>query len=67
MRYSVGDEGTKKRVNDMGGYFTVYELAKEFRIYPKTICRRLWAKGIQAYRVGRFWRIAKKDITWLRH
>lgn len=47
-------------------YFTVTELAKEFRVNPKTIYRRLWAKGIPAYKVGRAWRIAKKDIVWLR-
>jgi excisionase family DNA binding protein len=47
-------------------YFTVNELADHFRVNPKTIYRRLWAKGIPAYRVGRTWRIAKKDIKWLR-
>ncbi len=50
----------------MADYFTVVELAKEFRGNPKTIYRRLWAKGIPAYKVGRAWRVAKKDIKWLR-
>jgi excisionase family DNA binding protein len=48
------------------GYFTVTELAEHFRVNPKTIYRRLWAKGIPAYKVGRAWRIAKRDIRWLR-
>jgi excisionase family DNA binding protein len=48
------------------GYFTVNELADHFRVNPKTIYRRLWAKGIPAYKVGRIWRIAKKDIKWLK-
>ena len=26
----------------------------------------IMAKGIPAYKVGRSWRIAKKDIIWLR-
>ncbi len=50
----------------MKDYFTVKELAEEFRVNPKTIYRRLWAKGIPAYKVGRSGRIAKKDIIWLK-
>ena len=50
----------------MNDFFTVIELAKYFKVNPKTIYRRLWAKGIPAYKVGRIWRIAKKDIIWLR-
>ncbi len=50
----------------VGDFFTVNELAKYFRVNPKTIYRRLWAKGIPAYKVGQQWRIAKKDITWLK-
>jgi len=44
----------------------VTELAKEFGVNPKTIYRRLWAKGLPAFKIGRSWRIAKKDIVWLR-
>jgi excisionase family DNA binding protein len=50
----------------MRDYYTVTELANEFRVNPKTIYRRLWARQIPAYKVGRSWRIAKKDIKWLR-
>ena len=46
--------------------FTVNQLADHFGVNPKTIYRRLWAKAIPAYKVGRMWRIAKKDIKWLR-
>jgi DNA-binding transcriptional regulator YhcF (GntR family) len=37
----------------MKDYFTVNELAKEFRVNPKTIYRRLLAKGIPAYKARR--------------
>ncbi len=47
-------------------FLTVNELAREFKVNPKTIYRRLWAKGIPAYKVGRSWRIARKDIKGLR-
>jgi excisionase family DNA binding protein len=55
-----------KTGSTMDGFFTVSELAKYFRVNPKTIYRRLWAKGIPAFKVGRAWRIAKKDIMWLK-
>jgi excisionase family DNA binding protein len=47
-------------------FFTVNQLADYFGVNPKTIYRRLWAKGIPAYKVGRTWRIARNDIMWLR-
>jgi len=50
----------------MKDYFTINELAEHFGVNPKTIYRRLWAKGIPAFKVGRAWRIAKKDIIWLK-
>jgi excisionase family DNA binding protein len=48
----------------MTDFFTVNELAEYFGVNPKTIYRRLWAKGTPAYKVGRTWRIARKDIMW---
>jgi excisionase family DNA binding protein len=50
----------------MNDFFTVNELAQYFGVNPKTIYRRLWAKSIPAYKVGRTWRISKKDIIWLK-
>jgi len=47
-------------------YYTVNELAEHFGVNPKTIYRQLWAKVLPAYKVGRTWRIAKKDINWFR-
>ncbi len=48
----------------MKDYFTVSQLAEHFRVCAKTIYRRLWAKGIPAYKVGQQWRIAKKESVW---
>ena len=50
----------------MKDYFTVNQLAEHFGVNPKTIYRRLWAKAIPAYKVGQQWRIARKDIIWLK-
>lgn len=50
----------------MKDFFTVNELADHFGVSCKTIYRRLWAKGIPAFKVGQQWRIAKKDIIWLK-
>ena len=49
-----------------GDFYTVNELAEYFDVNPKTIYRGQWAKGIPAYKVGRSWRIAKKNIIWLK-
>jgi len=54
------------RIKPMKEYYTVTELADHFGVNPKTIYRRLWAKEIPAFKVGNQWRIAKKDIIWLK-
>ena len=47
-------------------FMTVNELAPYFNVNPKTIYRRLWAKAIPAFKIGRVWKIAKKDLVWLK-
>jgi len=47
-------------------FFTVIELAHYFKVSPKTIYRRLWAKQIPAFKIGKVWRISKKEIDWLK-
>jgi len=37
----------------MKSFFTVNEMGEHFGVNPKTIYRRLWAKGIPAFKVGR--------------
>ncbi len=64
---SIRGEGELEKGEGMKyDFYTVNELAEHFRVNPKTIYRRLWAKGIPTYKVGRVWRIAKRDIKWLR-
>ncbi len=50
----------------MKDFLIVNELAQYFGVNPKTIYRRLWAKVIPAYKVGAQWRIAKRNLIWLR-
>jgi excisionase family DNA binding protein len=50
----------------MKEYLSVTELAHLFAVNPKTIYRRLWAKAIPAYKIGKCWRISRKDIEWFR-
>ncbi len=47
-------------------FMTVNDVARYFNVNPKTIYRRLWAGQIPAYKVGRIWKIARKDLVWLR-
>ncbi len=50
----------------MNDLFTVDELAKYFNVNAETIYRGLWAKEIPDFKVGRSWRIAEKDLLWLK-
>lgn len=62
----MADKASKQRERGVSHFFTVNQLAEYFGVNPKTIYRRLCAKAIPAYKVGMTWRIAKKDIKWLR-
>ena len=46
-------------------FFTVNQLAEYFGVNPRTIYRALLAKAIPPFRIGRIWRIEKRDIIWL--
>ena len=50
----------------MSDFFTVNQLAEYLNANPKTVYRRLRAKGIPAHKVEKCWRNAKKDIKWLK-
>jgi excisionase family DNA binding protein len=47
-------------------FHSVKSLAQYFGVSTKTIYRKLWDKTIPAYRVAGAWKIAKKDLLWLK-
>ena len=61
-----GDHGMRFQPSGSIEYLSVDELAKLLNINPKTIYRALWSKSLPAYRIGRTWRIARKDIEHFR-
>ncbi len=60
-----GDHGI--RFEPRGSEFlTISEVAKVLRVNPKTIYRAVWSKKVPAYKIGKAWRIAKRDIELFR-
>jgi hypothetical protein len=52
----------------INGFLIPNELLKHFKTDPfKTIYRRLWAKGIPAYKMGSVWRIARENVSGSRN
>ncbi len=47
-------------------FLTISEVAKVLRVNPKTVYRAVWSKNVPAYKIGKVWRIAKKDIELFR-
>ena len=47
-------------------FLTVEEFAKLLNVDPKTIYRALWSNRLPAYKVGRAWRISRKDVEYFR-
>ena len=61
-----GDGGILFQPRGTIEFLSVDELAKLLNINPKTIYRALWSKSLPAYKIGRTWRIEKRDIKHLR-
>jgi len=61
----AGDRGIRfePRVNE---FLTISEVAKVLRVNPKTIYRAVWSSKVPAYKVGKAWRIAQRDLDWFR-
>ena len=57
-----GDRGIWFQPKDSRDFFGVTELAKHLNVNMKTVYRALWSKKIPAYKVGRMWRVAKRDL-----
>lgn len=47
-------------------FLTISEVADILRVNPKTIYRAVWSKNVPAYKIGKAWRIAKRDIELFR-
>ncbi len=60
------DHGFRFQPSGMIEFLSVDELAKLLNINSKTIYRALWAKSLPAYKIGRTWRIARRDIEHFR-
>ncbi len=43
-------------------FLSVNSVAKLFSLNPKTIYRALWDGRLPAYKIGKAWRIARKDL-----
>ncbi len=60
-----GDRGIhfEPSVNE---FLTISEVARVLRVNPKTVYRAVWSKNVPAYKIGKVWRIAKRDIERFR-
>jgi len=61
-----GDRNIRFQPKVFEEFLTVEELAKHLNVDPKTIYRALWSKALPAYKIGRAWRISKKDVQYFR-
>ncbi len=61
-----GDHGIRFQPSGTIEFLSVDELAKLLNMNPKTIYRALWSKSLPAYKIGRTWRIARRDIEQFR-
>ncbi len=57
-----GDRGIRFQPKEISEFLSVDELAKLLNVNMKTVYRALWSKKIPAYKVGRMWRVAKRDF-----
>jgi len=61
-----GDNGIQFVPRAIEDFLTVNDLAKLLNVDTKTIYRALWSKNLPAYKIGRAWRIAKRDVEYFR-
>jgi len=58
----LGDHGIKFKPKLPNEFLSVNKVANAFSVNPKTIYRALWGGRLPAYKIGKAWRIAKKDL-----
>jgi len=61
-----GDHGIRFDSKTKSEFFTISALARMLDVNPKTIYRAVWSRNLPAYKIGKAWRIGKKDIELLR-
>jgi excisionase family DNA binding protein len=61
-----GDRGIRFESNTQSEFLSIFEMARNLNVNPKTIYRAVWSKKLPAYKIGKAWRIAKKDIELFR-
>ncbi len=60
-----GDQGIRFRPLE-SEFWSVNELAKVLNVGSKTVYRALWSKKIPAYKIGRMWRVSKRDLEFIK-
>jgi len=57
-----GDHGFQFKPKFPDEFLSVTKVADLFSVNPKTIYRALWSERLPAYKIGKTWRIARKDL-----
>jgi excisionase family DNA binding protein len=60
------DQGIQFKPNASSEFLSVIKVANLFSVNPKTIYRAIWYEKLPAYKIGRAWRIARKDLERFR-
>ena len=60
-----GDHGFRFEPK-LSEFLTIPEVAAVLRVNPKTIYRAIWSNKVHAYKIGKAWRIAERDIEQFR-
>lgn len=60
-----GDQGIRFRPKE-SAFWSVNELANVLNVGSKTVYRALWSKKIPAYKIGRMWRVSKRDLEFIK-
>jgi excisionase family DNA binding protein len=58
----LGDHDIQFKPKFTNEFLSVTKVANLFSVNPKTIYRALWSERLPAYKIGKTWRIARKDL-----
>ena len=57
-----GDHDIQFKPKSPNKFLSVTKVANLFSVNPKTIYRALWSGKLPAYKIGKAWRVARKDL-----